>query len=103
MTAIRCRLTEDDLKDIKPDSGLYRRVTAELAEFAEGAPYREYAQAHLQRDGLLEFDDDAAVSLGSEGGAYIMGWTWIDDEDMYESGYLEDEDGESQEKDESQD
>ena len=68
------------------------RALDALAEFADGQPYREYAQAHLHRDGLLEFDDDAAVSLGSDEGAYIMCWKWIDDEDMREGGYLENDD-----------
>ena len=28
-------------------------------------------------DGDLEFDDDAVVSVGSDPGAYVMGWKWI--------------------------
>jgi hypothetical protein len=91
MTAIRMRITDDDLKDIKPDSPLYVRVVAELCEFDEESPYRKYAQDRLQVDGDLEFDDDAAVSLGADDGAYVMGWKWVSDEDVREAGYLEDE------------
>jgi len=87
--AIRLRVTEDELKDIKPDSPLYKRAAEELAEFANGKPYREYAQARLHRDGDLEIDDDAAVSLGADDGAYIMCWKWIANDTMRAEGYLE--------------
>jgi hypothetical protein len=89
MTAIRMRITDDDLKDIKPDSPLYVRVVAELCEFDEESPYRKYAKDRLQVDGDLEFDDDAAVSLGADNGAYIMCWKWIDDDVLRAEGYLE--------------
>jgi hypothetical protein len=85
----RVSLSEDDLKDIKPDSPLYKRALDTLVEFTRGEPYREYAQAHLNRDGDLEIDDDAAVSLGADDGAYILCWKWIDNDTMRAEGYLE--------------
>lgn len=32
-------------------------------------------------DGVLEFDADAVVSLSDSGGAYVMSWSWVDNED----------------------
>lgn len=29
-------------------------------------------------DGDLEFDDNAAISLSDDGGAYVMGWKWVE-------------------------
>ena len=92
MSAIRLRVTEDDLKDIKPDSPLYKRAAQELAEFGAGERYREYARDRLNLDGDLEIDDDAAVSLGADSGAYIMCWKWIDNDTMRAEDYLEDAD-----------
>jgi len=43
----------------------------------------KYFQAakRQEKDGVLEFDDDARVSVSSEGGAYVQGWMWVSDED----------------------
>lgn len=90
--ATRIRVTDNDLKDIKPDSALYKRAVEELAEFEAGVPYREYASDHIDKDGDLEIDEDAVVSIGADDGAYIMCWKWIDHDAMREHGYLEDED-----------
>jgi hypothetical protein len=89
--ATRIRVTTDDLKDIKPDSALYKRVVEDLAEFEDGVPYREYAADHIEKDGDIEIDEDAVVSLGADDGAYIMCWKWIDHDAMREYGYLENE------------
>ena len=97
-STIRLRMTEDDLKDIKPDSPLYKRAAQELAEFADGETYREYARDRLHRDGDLEIDDDAAVSLGADNGAYIMCWKWLDHDLMRENGYLENIDAKEQQQ-----
>lgn len=88
----RVSLSEDDLKDIKPDSPLYSRVLCEFADIDEGEPYRKYAEDRLHKDGELEFDDDAVVSLGADDGAYVMGWVWVSDYTLREEGYLEKED-----------
>lgn len=85
----RVSLSEDDLKDIKPDSRLYRRVIDLLEESEQGTPYLEYARDRLDKDGEIEFDEDAAVSLSADDGAYVMAWVWVSDEDMIENGYLE--------------
>ena len=38
----------------------------------------EIAQESLGREGAIEFDDDAIVSEGSDNGAYVEGWIWLD-------------------------
>lgn len=50
----------------------------------EAARYRSYAQGCLQRDGDLEFDDNAVVSMGEDPGAYVQGWKWVDRCDLPE-------------------
>jgi hypothetical protein len=85
----RLQISDDDLKDIKPASPLYWRVTEALASIEAGRPYVKYAEDRLQRDGDLEIDDDAVVSLGFDDGAYIMCWKWIDNDTMRAEGYLE--------------
>lgn len=56
---------EAALPEVRPDDGAYRLA----------------AQSLYQQGGMLEFDDDAVVSLSEDGGAYVMGWRWVDDED----------------------
>jgi hypothetical protein len=89
----RVRVSVDDLKDINPESELYRRARSAITEIAAGAAYLEYARERLQKDGELEFDDDAAVST-TDAGAYVMAWVWVDRDDLRIQGYLpaEDED-----------
>jgi hypothetical protein len=43
----------------------------------EDAAYREAAVDLHYRDGQIEIDDDAAVSLGSDFGAYVQAWVWV--------------------------
>jgi hypothetical protein len=52
----------------------------------EEARYRSYAQGYLHRDGDLEFDDNAVVSMGSDPGAYVQGWKWVDQCDLPDEG-----------------
>lgn len=44
---------------------------------AAEALFLKEAQEHHGRDGELEFDDNAVVSISEDRGAYVMGWTWI--------------------------
>ena len=39
--------------------------------------YREAAQREWTRDGELEIDDGAPVSMGDDPGAYVQAWVWI--------------------------
>lgn len=94
MRAVRIRLTEEDLKDIKPGSELHKRAVDTLKDCQDGAAYLQYARERLHDDGDLEFDDDAVVSLGADDGAYVMAWVWVSDDDMRENGYLEEDDAE---------
>lgn len=90
MTALRVRIEEADLKDINPESDLYKRVQAQLAEADQGAPYLEYAKDRLHRDGELEFDDDAVVST-CDAGAYVLAWVWVDRDNVRVEGYVEED------------
>lgn len=40
--------------------------------------YRKCAQ-ELAREGEIEVDDDAVVSLSNDGGAYVQTWLWVED------------------------
>ncbi len=42
--------------------------------------YRTGAKAQ-QREGELEVDDDAVVSLGDDAGAYVQAWVWVSNSD----------------------
>ncbi len=46
--------------------------------------YVEAAKAVHQNDGTLEIDDGAAVSMGSDPGAYVQAWVWVTKADMLE-------------------
>ena len=46
---------------------------------AENA-YRVAARKR-QRDGEIEIDDNAPVSISEDGGAYVQAWLWIPAED----------------------
>lgn len=52
----------------------------ELTE--EEAAYLAHAQSVHQKEGDLEFDDNAKVSISEDGGAYVQGWKWIDRSDV---------------------
>ena len=57
-------------------------IANQVRDFKDPAEvaYREEAKNH-QKDGEIEFDEDALVSI-STNGAYVMGWYWIDEEDI---------------------
>ena len=44
------------------------------------ADFREAARKLKEKEGELEIDDNAAISRGSDGGAYVQAWVWIDTE-----------------------
>lgn len=45
----------------------------------EEAGYLEAAREEYGREGELEFDDNAVISVSEDGGAYVMGWRWVYD------------------------
>lgn len=55
-------------------------ITRELTD--EEAAYLAHAQSVHQKDGDLEFDDNAKVSISEDGGAYVQCWKWIDRSDV---------------------
>ena len=50
----------------------------------EEAAYLAYAQENFHRDGDLEFDENAKVSIGEDSGAYVQCWKWIDSSELKE-------------------
>ena len=46
------------------------------ANAKDAAAYRTAARATHQRDGEVEIDDSAPVSIG-DGGAYVNAWVWV--------------------------
>ena len=46
------------------------------------ALYRAKAQACFHKEGQLEIDPGALVSLGEDYGAYVQAWVWVSNEDF---------------------
>ena len=44
------------------------------------AQFVKRAQKLYQDDGEVEVDDGAVVSRGSDMGAYVQAWVWVDDD-----------------------
>lgn len=49
-------------------------------------PYLEFAKLENSeggpsREGSVEVDDNALVSVSDDGGAYVQAWIWVSDED----------------------
>lgn len=84
MRPMRIRIEESDLKDVIPDSNLHKKIIAQIAQDLlepYQKKYLDHARKNIQINGELEFDDDAAVSISDDGGAYVMCWKWIRDEE----------------------
>lgn len=67
-----------------PATALKARLDEVVAEESDPA-WRfmrdAYRDAVERKDGEIEIDDDAEVSMGDDSGAYVMVWTWVNDED----------------------
>lgn len=51
-------------------------------ETAKEKMYRLTAQILHNEEGSLEIDDNAAVSIGGDSGAYVQAWVWVSDDDV---------------------
>ena len=40
------------------------------------------AKRIYQKDGEVEIDDDAKLSIGGDPGFYVAAWVWVDDSDV---------------------
>lgn len=49
---------------------------------SEDLAYLEAARRNHEREGELEFDDNAVVSISDDRGAYVMSWTWVEDSEL---------------------
>lgn len=73
-----------DLLDVQNAQLLAARLRARHEELMDEATqkrweaYRE-GVADLE-EGVLEMDEGALVSEGGDGGAYVMTWSWVDDD-----------------------
>ena len=54
-----------------------------MSKFREAA-YRERAKddPRFSDENIFDFDDEPAVSLGTDSGAYVQVWVWIPDEEI---------------------
>lgn len=60
-----------------------KATKAEYATYGEQQNrYIKAAQRIYNDEGLIEVDDETAVSVGSDSGAYVMAWVWVSDEDL---------------------
>jgi hypothetical protein len=65
----------------KPFDRIIKELDETIAEqeAPEAVRYREAAEK-LSKDGELEIDSGAIVSMGDDPGAYVMAWVWVPDE-----------------------
>ena len=61
------------------DADLKALVEAvEACDGEEKAPYyRDRAKEKWEREGEIEIDDEAVVSVSSDNGAYVQAWVWV--------------------------
>lgn len=52
-----------------------------MTEEETKAVYRTAAKRLHHRDGEIEIDEEAEVSLGDDPGAYVQAWVWVSRED----------------------
>lgn len=44
--------------------------------------FRQAAKKIWQREGSIEVDDNAVVSISDDNGAYVQAWVWVDDAEI---------------------
>jgi len=77
-----CRACFSIMAGDRPDERRAARVRrdARREEAKRIAVFRMRAKAY-HREGTLEIDDDAEVSLSDDGGAYVQAWLWLEETD----------------------
>lgn len=63
-----------------PSQKLLDKLTAAENDLTDprAQAYIKAARENYHADGELEFDDETMVSMGSDEGAYVMAWKWIE-------------------------
>lgn len=63
---------------------LHARTLRRTVETGDEAAYRRRAKRQYHREGEVEVDDDAQISVhrADEQGAYVSAWVWVDKEDL---------------------
>ena len=72
MLCSKCHESADALTD----SGLC--PDCHMADEERRLDVIELAREQHQREGVLEIDDDAKLSEGSDNGCYVAAWVWVD-------------------------
>lgn len=55
-----------------------RSFSSQYTDKEENAEREEYIERADTKDGEIEVDSDAAVSVLEDNGAYVMAWLWVD-------------------------
>jgi len=72
-----------DLDELSTRGLEYVQARVRHMQQDEQNPLTQAYRAHVPdlREGDLEVDDNAVVSMGEDDGAYVMCWKWVSNED----------------------
>lgn len=90
MYATCVHLNDDELKDIKPGTELYKRAKKALRERLNNEQYVKQAQFYYKDSEEFMVDSDAAVSVGMDH-VYVSGWVKLDKEKEIDFGEVDDD------------
>lgn len=65
---------------------LLSRIACSI-ECSEFDDFRTDAKLQYAEEGRIEIDDNAIVSLGTDPGAYVMAWVWVDKVEEKDHGF----------------
>jgi hypothetical protein len=71
-----------DARQVEIIQRLQHFLDLETKDAKKNLRYRVTAMQRHGHEGELEFDDDAVVSVSDGTGAYVMGWRWIEAEEL---------------------
>ena len=82
----RPTLTSDEvsaaLKTLVANGLTFSHCVSLLGEDSKDSPYVRAAIDIYARDAVLEIDDRSIVSESEDGGAYVMAWRWVGDDEL---------------------
>ena len=67
-----------ELTRLKEAGLTFSQIMQVFGEARDGSAYGAAAYENFHVDGELEFDDTLIVSEGSDPGAYVLCWKWVD-------------------------
>lgn len=72
------------LLEMPSDADVAKSVETQLADYDDSRrePYLAAARTSFEREGDVEFDNDAVISMerNNEEGAYVQAWLWVERE-----------------------